>query len=277
MKQKTLFRSLAVTIITAGALILSGCGEHKNKDQTLKVGVMAGPESKVMQVALEQAQKEFGLKSKLIQFQDYVTPDSALADGSLDVNAYQHKPYLDDMINAHGYKLVAVGKTFLYPLGAYSKKITKLSQLTNGARVSIPNDPSNESRALTVLQQAGLIKLKNPKNLASTPADIIYNPKHLKFVELDAAQLPRSLDDVDLSVINSTYAVAAGLLPTKNALIVESNDSPYVNLIVARDDNKNDPRIKELVKAFHSQTVINEAQKLFKGGAIPGWKVTSTH
>lgn len=277
MKQKTLFRSLIATAITASALLLAGCGGHKDKDQVLKVGVIAGPESKVMQVALEQAKKEFGLKSKLIQFQDYVTPDAALADGSLDVNAYQHKPYLDDMVNAHGYKLVAAGKTFLYPLGAYSKKITNIKQLKSGDKISIPNDPSNESRALNILVQTGLIKLKDPKSLSATPADITYNPKHLKFVELDAAQLPRSLDDVSLSVINSTYAVAAGLLPTKDALILENNDSPYVNLIVAREDNKNDPRIKELVEAFHSQPVINEAKKLFKGGAIPGWKQTKTN
>ncbi len=273
MKLGTTFRWLILSLITVLTLIISGCGKHENnKDRVLKVGVIAGPEAELMQTALDQAKKEFGLKTKLIQFQDYITPNVALADGSIDVNAYQHKLYLDDMNHARGFDLVPVGRMFLYPLGAYSKKITHINQLKPGDKIAVPNDPSNESRALNILAKAGLIKLRDPKSHTSTPADIIDNPQQLKFIELDAAQLPRSLDDVTLAVINSTFAVAAGFLPKKNALLLEDSNSPYVNLIVARKDDKNDLRIKELVKAYHNKIVLEKAQELFKGGEVPGWK-----
>ena len=276
MKNKSLFRVLAAQLLLVVAFVLAGCGNNKDESgRPLKVGVIAGPEAELMKTALSVADREYGLKSKVVIFQDYVTPDIALADGSIDVNAFQHKLYLDDINRARGYKLAAVGKTFLYPLGAYSKKIKHIDQLADGARISIPNDPSNESRALDILEQAGLIRLKDSQNFKSTPADIVHNPKKFKFLELDAAQLPRSLDDVDLSLINSTYAVANGLLPKHDALILEDSNSPYVNLVVTREDKKEDPRIKKLLKGFYSQEVIDQAETLFKGGAIPGWKESS--
>ena len=276
MKNKPFLRALAIHLLCIIAFVLAGCGKNQDgQSRPLRVGVIAGPEAELMQTALNVADKKYGLKSKVIIFQDYVTPDIAVADGSIDVNAFQHKLYLDDIIRTRGYKLVAVGKTFLYPLGAYSKKIKHIDQLADGARISIPNDPSNESRALDILEQAGLIRLKDPQNFKSTPADIVYNPKKFKILELDAAQLPRSLEDVDLSLINSTYAVANGLLPKRDALILEGSNSPYVNLVVTREDKKEDPRIEKLLKGFYSQEVIDHAETLFKGGAIPGWKASS--
>ncbi len=265
-------RLFTIIATLASLLLLGGCTDDKTKTQPLKVGVIAGPESQIMQVALEQAKKMFGLKSELIQFNDYITPNIALFDKSIDVNAYQHQPYLNDVNNSRHYNLVAVGKTFLYPLGAYSKKIKHIEQLSDHAKIAIPNDPSNESRALHLLQKGGLITLKDPNNITATPEDIADNPKKLVFVTLDAAQLPRSLDDVELAVINSTYSVAAGYLPDKDALLLESSQSPYVNLIVARKNNADDPRIKQLVEAYHSQPVLDKALELFKGAAIPGWK-----
>lgn len=252
-------------------LLLTGCNDDK-KNQVLKVGVIAGPESEVMQVALEQAAQKFGLKSKLIQFNDYITPNIALFDKSIDVNAYQHQSYLNDVNQSRHYNLVSVGKTFLYPLGAYSKKIKNIEQLADYAKIAIPNDPSNESRALHLLQQAKLITLKDSNSMTATPEDIIHNPKKLIFIALDAAQLPRSLDDVELAVINSTYTVAAGYLPDKDALLIENSNSPYVNIIVTRKENENDLRIKQFVAAFHSQPVIDKSRELFKDASIIGWK-----
>lgn len=271
------FKAVFGSVLVASALLVAGCGDGNNgnksagKNSPLKVGVMAGPEADVMKVAAS-ALKDKGIKVELIEFSDYISPNMALSDGSIDVNAFQHKPYLDSMVKDHGFKFAAVGNTFIYPIGGYSKKITHIDQLKEGAKIAIPNDPSNEGRTLILLHNLGIITLKDPANLEATPADIQSNPKKLQFIELDAAQLPRSLEDVDLAFINSTYAVPAGLLPSRDALMVEGKDSPYVNLIVAREDNKNDPRILALVKAYQSDAVAKEAEKLFKGNALPGWK-----
>ncbi|MDD7805094.1 MAG: MetQ/NlpA family ABC transporter substrate-binding protein [Endozoicomonas sp. (ex Botrylloides leachii)] len=252
-------------------LLLAGCSGQE-KDPVLKVGVMAGPEADLMQVAIKQLKKNTGIKAKLVEFSDYVAPNMALTDGSIDVNAFQHRPYLDSMIKERGLKLAVVGNTFLYPIGAYSKKIKNIAELKHGAIIAIPNDPSNEGRTLMLLDHEGLITLKDSHDLEATPADIIKNPKDLHFKELDAAQLPRSLDDVDLAFINSTYAVPAGLLPSRDALLLEGSKSAYVNLIVSREDNKTDPRIIALVHAYHSEAVKKKAEELFHGSAIPGWQ-----
>ncbi len=274
-------KKLAGALVAASVLVLAGCGdksesESENKPASvdvnapLKIGVMAGPETDVMKTAIEKAKADSGLNAELVEFQDYITPNVALSDGSIDVNAFQHRPYLDSMVHDRGYKLVAVGNTFVYPIAAYSSKITSLDQLKDGGKVAIPNDPSNEGRSLILMHNTGLITLKDPTNLEATPRDIIENPKKLSFIELDAAQLPRSLPDVDLAFVNNTYAIPAGLTPGK-ALLVEDKQSPYVNIIVAREDNQNDPRIKKLVKSYQSEAVSNKARDLFKGGAVKGW------
>ncbi len=265
-------RAMVGSVLVVSALLLAGCGDNSTSESSpLRVGVMAGPEADVMKVATDELIKDKGIKVDLIEFSDYISPNMALSDGSIDVNAFQHKPYLDSMVEDRGFKFAVAGNTFVYPIGGYSKKITRIDQLKDGAKIAIPNDPSNEGRTLILLNDHGLITLKDPANLKATPADIKSNPKKLQFIELDAAQLPRSVDDVDLAFINSTYAVPAGLLPSRDALIVEGADSPYVNLIVAREDNKNDPRILALVKAYQSDAVAKAADKLFKGSAVPGW------
>lgn len=262
---------LASSVLVAATLLVTGCADKKAEQEPLKVGVMSGPEADVMKVATDTL-KEQGTEVELVEFSDFVSPNVALADGSIDVNAFQHRPYLDSMVRDRGFKLVSVGNTFVYPIGGYSRKLTSLDQLSNGARVAIPNDPSNEGRTLILLHNRGLITLKDVSNLEATPADIVNNPKALEFVELDAAQLTRSLEDVDLAFINSVYSVAADLLPSRDALIVEGKESPYVNLIVAREDNKDDARVQALVKAFQSEKVEKRAEELFKGGAVAGWK-----
>ena len=265
-------KTLASTALLASAVLLTGCGQSNDPDAPLKVGVMAGPEADVMKVAVEIAKKDHNVDVELVEFSDYVSPNVALADGSIDANAFQHRPYLDSMINDRGFKLAAVGNTFVYPIAAYSKKIKDISELQDGAKIAIPNDPSNEGRTLILLDQRGFIKLKDVTNLEATPADIVENPRKFEFIELDAAQLPRSLDDVDMAFINSTYSVPAGYLPTRDALLMEDKDSPYVNIIASRQDNKDDPRIIALVKSYQTEAVEAKGEEMFKGSSVAGWK-----
>ena len=268
------FKLLASTALLSAAVLLTGCGQSSKDDDSgpLKVGVMAGPETEVMELAADIAEEKYKVEVELVEFSDYVSPNVALADGSIDANAFQHRPYLDSMVKDRGFKLVAVGNTFIFPIAAFSKKIKNLSELKDGAKIAIPNDPSNEGRTLILLHQRGFIKLKDVNNLEATPADIIDNPRKFKFKELDAAQLPRALDDVDMAFINNTYAVPAGYLPGRDSLMVEDKDSPYVNLIVARQDNQKDPRIQALVKAYQTKEVEAKGEEIFKGSAIAGWK-----
>ena len=267
-----MFKFLTGVTFLIIALFLGGCGGVKDDNMALKVGVMAGPEVDVMKVAAEILKREKGIDVELVEFSDYVLPNIALSEGSIDVNAIQHRPYLDSVIQNRGLKLAVIGNAFVYPMGAYSKRISGLDGLGRGAKVAIPNDPSNEGRALILLHKIGLITLKDASNLQATPLDIIENPKGLKFIELDAAQLPRSLDDVDLAFINSTYAVPAGLFPSRDALMTEGKDSAYVNILVSREDNKNDPRVQALIQAYQTEAVERAAIRLFKGEAVAGWK-----
>lgn len=262
-------------ILLLGSLVLvllAGCHHQKQEAQNVvTVGTIAGPESQLMQVAKQVAKKQYGLDVQIIPFSDYNAPNLALVSGSIDANAFQHKAFLDAQIKARGFKLAPIGKTFLYPMGVYSEKIKSIEAVKVGDKVAVPNDPSNEARALLLLQKAKLIKLKPDVGVNATTADIVSNPKQLQFVELDAAQLPRSIKDVTLAVINTTYAGEIHLSPMRDALIHESTDSPYVNLIVVQADHKNDKKLQALVKAFQSQPVKAKAKQLFGDGAIAGW------
>ena len=251
-------------------LVLVGCGQ-KEENKTLKVGAIAGPETELVETAAKVAKEKFGLTVEIVTFSDYVTPNVALNDGSVDANAYQHKPYLDAQIRDRGFKLVPVGNTFVYPIAGYSKKIKALSELKDGAQIAVPNDPTNLGRSLILLEKQGLLKLKEGAGLEATVLDIASNPRNFKIVELEAAQLPRSLEDVDLSIINNTFAGQIGLTPTENGLFVEDKESPYVNLIVARENNKDDEKVKEFVQSFQTDEVFKKGTELFKGGLVKGW------
>jgi len=224
-----------------------------------------------MEVAKDVALKKYGLHVKVVDFSDYVTPNTALAQGNIDANAYQHLPFLEAQIKSRHYQMTPVGKTFLYPMGLYSKKIQSLSQLKEGAQIAVPNDPSNEARALLLLQKAGLIELKSGVGTDASLQDIVKNTRNFKIVELDAAELPRSLSDVSLAAINTTFVIPAGLSP-KQALLLESTDSPYANLIVVRTKDRDLPKVKDLVKAYQSPEVAAEAKKFFGDSAIPAWQ-----
>lgn len=241
------------------------------KPSTVKVGTIDGPETQLMDAAKQVAQKKYGLVVEIVPFSDYNTPNAALNDGSLDANAFQTVPFLDAQSKQYGYQFAVAGKTFVYPVGIYSQKIKDIAQVPDNAKVAVPNDPSNEARALLLLQKAKLITLKPEATVNATKLDIVENPKHLQIVELEAPQLPRSLADVDLAVINTNFAVGAGLSPIKDAIFHEDGDSPYANIIVVRAKDVNDPRIQQLVKSFQSDEVKQEAKKVFGDGAIPAF------
>lgn len=250
------------------ALVLTGCNEKK---EVLKVGVISGPEHQVMEVAAQVAKDKYKRDIELVIFTDYATPNEALSKGDLGVNAFQHKPYLDKQIQDKGYKLVPVGNTFVYPIAAYSKKIKSLAELKDGDKISVPNDPTNLGRALILLEKQGLIKLKDNTNLNATPLDIVENPKNLQITPVDTAVAARALDDVDLAVVNNTYAGQVGLNAAEHGVFVEDKDSPYVNIIVARQDNKDSEAVKNFVKAYQTEEVYQEAVKHFKDGVVKGW------
>lgn len=263
MKLKQLFGLIALS-----TLALTACNEKQDK---LKVGVISGPEHEVMEVAAKVAKEKYNRDVELVIFTDYATPNEALNKGDLDINVFQHKPYLDKQIADKGYKLTPVGNTFVYPIAAYSKKIKSISELKDGDKIALPNDPTNLGRSLLLLEKQGLIKLKDSNNLLSTTVDIIENPKHLEIQEIEAPLLPRTLDDVAFSIINTTYAGQIGLTPTHDGIFVEDKDSPYVNLIVSRVDNKDNPAIKDFISAYQSDEVYKKADEVFKGGMVKGW------
>ncbi|MBD2813855.1 MetQ/NlpA family lipoprotein [Xenorhabdus sp. Flor] len=266
-------KSIAVIGALLGTLALAGCGQEQRDPNHIKVGVIAGPELQVAEVAKQVAKEKYGLDVELTTFNDYVLPNESLSKGDIDVNVFQHKPYLDQQTKERNYKLAIVGNSFIYPMAAYSKKIKSLDELQNGSQIAIPNDPTNQGRALLLLQKQGLIKLKDGVGLLPTVLDITSNPKQLDIVQLEAPQLPRSLDDqkIALALINNTYAGQIGLTPEQDGIFVEDKNSPYVNIIVSREDNKDAENVQKFVKAYQSPEVDQEAQKVFKGGAIKGW------
>ncbi|CUU23066.1 MetQ/NlpA family lipoprotein [Duffyella gerundensis] len=267
------FKKIAAVGALLGAMALAGCGQEEKDPNHIKVGVIVGAEQQVAEAAQKVAKEKYGLDVELVTFNDYVLPNEALSKGDIDANAFQHKPYLDQQIKDRGYKLVPVGNTFVFPIAGYSKKIKSIDELQEGAQIAIPNDPTNLGRTLLLLQKVGLIKLKDDVGLLPTSLDIVENPKKLKIVELEAPQLPRSLDDqqIALAVINTTYASQIGLTPAKDGIFVEDKDSPYVNLIVSREDNKDAENVKKFVQAYHSDEVAAAAEKIFNGGAVKGW------
>jgi len=258
----------------ASTFALAGCGEKEVvavDNDKITVGVIAGAEAQVAEVAAKVAKEKFGLEVKLVTFSDYITPNAALEEGSVDVNAFQHKPYLDQQITDRGYKFAVAGNTLVYPIAGYSSKIKSLDELKDGDQIAVPSDPTNLGRSLILLEKQGLLTLKEGVGLKATVLDIVSSEKNLQIIELEAAQLPRSLDDVSLAIINTTYASSIDLSPDHDGLFVEDKDSPYVNLIVARADNVQSENVQNFVKAYQTDVVFNAATEIFKGGAVKGW------
>ena len=255
-------------------LQLFACANTKKNDSnTLRVGIAAGPELQLAEAAVKEAKEKYNLDVELFTFNDYVIPNEALNNGDIDINVFQHEPYLNEQQKQRGYQLAVVGKTFIYPLAAYSKKINTIDQLQKGSIVAIPNDASNGGRALLLLQKQGLIKLKNTVGMLPKPIHIVDNPKQLSILEIEAPQLPVVLNDnkVCMALINNNFAAQAGLNINNSALFREDKHSPYVNVIVARTNNQYDVKIKKFVKAYQSDAVEKVAQHVFKGAAVKGW------
>ncbi len=266
-------------VLAAAAVIgtVSGCGSSPSASSAapsakseITVGVTPGPYEQIMEAVTKEAAKE-GLTVHVKTFSDYVTPDQALANGDIDLNAYQHEPFLDNFNEKNGTRLVSIGKTILSPLGVYSRKYKTAEQIPDGATIAIPNDPTNGGRALQLLASKGWIQLKSGLGSKATVADITSNPKQIKIIELEAAQLPRSLDDTDASVINGNYALNAGLNSQKDALFAENKDSPYVNIIASRPEDKDNPAYQKFVKAWQSDSVKKFIDDTFKGAFIAAW------
>lgn len=258
--------------ILVSLLFLVSC--QKPLPNQLIVGVISGPEADLLKTASEITQQKHGVHLKIVEFNDYNLPNIALQDKSIDVNVFQHLPYLKAASENHGYDFEMAGKAFLFPIALYSKKIKSVNELRTKAQIAVPNDPSNEMRALILLEKAGLIELKKTEEtkIAANPLnDIISNPKSITIKEIDAAQLPRVLDDVDAAIINTNFAKVAGLSQAKDAIFIEGKDSPYAVVVVSRKDSSKKQQIKYLVEALHSNQVRDKAEALFAKEAIPAW------
>jgi D-methionine transport system substrate-binding protein len=254
----------------AALLSLAALPAAAQQTQTIRVGVTPGPHAQIMEAVKPIAAKK-GLDIKIMEFSDYVVPNEALASGELEANSFQHRPYLDNQKENRGYKIETVAQTVNFPIGLYSKKHKSFEAIPDGATIAFPNDPTNGGRALLLLQDKGLIKLKEGVGFKPTILDITENKKNLKFIEIDAAQAPRVLDDVDAAIINTNYATQAGLDPVKDALTRENPKGPYVNVIAVRAEDKDKPWVKALVESYHSPEVKKFVEEQFKGAVLPSW------
>jgi len=269
MKKWGLF--LLIALLLVGCSGQSGGEAKKLSDHQLVIGVTAGPHEQIMEKVKEVAKKD-GLDIEIKVFEDYVMPNIALAEKDLDVNSFQTKPYLEQFKKDRHLDLVDVFNTVTFPMGIYSNKIKNIKDIPNGAKLGVPNDPVNEERALQLFEKAGVIQLKRDKaGNHLTPKDIVANPKHVQFVELEASQIPRQLDELTAAAINTNFAMEHGFVPSRDSIFMESKDSPHVNVIAVRRENQNDPVIEKLKKAYHSPEVKAFIEKKFKGSVIPSW------
>ena len=278
---KKLFSLLTALVLT---LALAGCGDNAKPaansgsnapaagaKTTLKVGATPVPHAEILEIVKPLlAQQNIDLQ--IVEFSDYVQPNLALNDKELDANFFQHEPYLDNFVSEHKeVKLKNAGGIHIEPMGIYSKKIKQLDALPDGASIAIPNDPTNGGRSLLLLEKAGLLKLKDGVGVKATVQDIASNPKNLKFQEVEAAQVPRTLDDVDAAVINTNFAMQVNLVPTKDALFMEDKTSPYVNIVAVREGDEKRPEIEALLKALKSKEVKDFIESKYKGAIVPAF------
>lgn len=281
MKRK--LSTLIIGSVVALSLVLTGCGSNSqnsgtpnnsgnsNGTVTIKVGATPVPHAELLEFVKPKLAEQ-GVNMEIVNFTDYALPNPAVNDGVIDANFFQHTPYLDTYTD-QGMKLVTIGTVHIEPMGLYSEKITKIDELKDGDTIAIPNDPSNGGRALAILEQAGLIKLKEGAGVTATELDIVENPKNLKIQAIEAAQLPHALTDpkITSAVINTNYALEAGLNPTDDAIVLEGKDSPYANIVVAKEDRKDDPNLKKLVDALNTPDVKKFIEDTYKGAVVPAF------
>jgi D-methionine transport system substrate-binding protein len=239
--------------------------------QTVRVGIVGGEDEDLWKVVAAEAAKS-SLTVTTVVFNDYTQPNEALERGDIDANAFQHKPYLDNQIKTRGYHIVPVGYTAVWPIGLYSHKVHSVADLPKGAIIGVPNDPSNEGRALLVLQHEGLIKLRDGSGILATSADIVENPKDIKIKELDAGVVGRSIDDLSAAVVNTDWALKSGLKPETDRIAQEPvADNPYRNFIAVKAGHENDPWVKPLVAAYQNNTVKAALDRIYRGTGLAAW------
>ena len=284
---------LALTLAAAACFaLLTGCGSSASSNKSagasaaasqsaaastpaasgdtvkLKVGATPAPHAEILE-QVKPILAEQGIDLQITEYGDYVIPNTAVEDGENDANYFQHVPYLDNFNEENGTHLVSVTGVHIEPMGIYAGKSDSLDNLPDGASVAVPNDATNEGRALLLLEAQGLIKLADDSNLSSTPKDIVENPKNLTFTEVEAATVPTIVTEVDIAVINSNYAMGAGFNPVEDALALEDSDSPYVNVLVCKEGNENNEAIQALAEALHSDTIKNYITETYNGAVIP--------
>ena len=256
-----------VAILSVVSVFAQAAAESQSSTTKIVVGATPEPHAALLSLVVDDLAAQ-GITLEIKEFTDYVTPNDAVEYGEIDANYFQHIPYLESFNTEHGYHLVNAGGIHVEPIALYSSKYSSLSDLPNGAVIAIPNDPTNEGRALLLLQSAGLIKLRADAGLEAIPLDITENPKNFKFSEIEAATLPRVLSDVDAAIINGNYAIPAGLVATRDGLFVEGADSPYVNVIAVKEGNENNPAIKALIEALKSDEVAAFVAEKYKNGEV---------
>lgn len=250
----------------------AGQAQDTNEPVTLKVGATAVPHAEILEEVVKPALEKEGIQLEVVVYEDYVQPNLNLQDKEIDANYFQHIPYLEKMSSEKNLNLVPLVGVHIEPMGIYSKKIKSLDELKEGATVTIPDDPTNGGRALFLLQKAGLIKLKENAGIEATVNDIAENPKKLNIKTLEAAMLPRTLEDADIAVINTNYALQADLVPTEDALAIEESDSPYVNVLVVRKEDKDNENLRKLAKALTSDEVKAYIEEKYKGSVVPAFR-----
>ncbi|GEA61197.1 MetQ/NlpA family ABC transporter substrate-binding protein [Vibrio comitans] len=256
-------RITASLLASALAFGLTGCGD--NDESVIKIGATVGPHAQVVEAVAKEAEKQ-GIHIEVVEFSDYITPNAALADGSIDLNSYQHQPFLDNYNDNHNSELVSIGRSILMRMGVYSNKYNTLESIPENARIAIPNDPTNRGRGLLLLQEAGLITLKEDAGYSATLGDVVANPKNIQLVEVDAAQLPRTLDDVDAAAITMNYVMSSGLDPKEQGIYLESKDAPLAVMVVASRDTEKDKEVfEQIMSIYHSKEISSFLDTTFKG------------
>lgn len=260
-------RTLLAAVLTLSSMSFV---DHAIADQTIRVGIMSAEDEEVWAVVSQEAAKN-GLKIELTAFNDYTQPNEALENNELDANAFQHKPYLDNQIKTRGYHILPVGYTAVWPIGLYSKKHKSVAELPEKAVIGVPNDPSNEGRALALLESQGVIKLKPEAGILATTADILDNPKQVEIKELDAGIVGRSIEDLDSAVVNTDWAIKSNLTRDDRIATEAVENNPYRNFIAVKQGRENEPWVKTLVAAYQNDTVKATLAKVYKGTALPAW------
>ncbi|GFN34572.1 MetQ/NlpA family ABC transporter substrate-binding protein [Tepidimicrobium xylanilyticum] len=266
MKKFVLIAIASILILTT----LVGCNSKKSADNVIKIGVSPKPHREIVELIVDDL-KEEGIELEIIEFDDYVKPNLALAENELDANFFQHKPYMNNFKEENNIDIISIGGVHVEPMGLYSVKYLSIEELEDNSEIAIPNDPTNGGRALLLLEKYGLIKLDPDAGILATENDIIENPKNLKFTPLEAAYLPRVLNEVDAAVINGNYALEASLVPTEDALILEDKDSPYANIVAVRTGEENEEKFAKLMKALQSDKVRKFIEENYNGGVIPAF------